>query len=218
MGLTGSISELHRRSVAKGASFVANLWLSVAIFLMVLNLFLVLTLRQVAPQLKIISQPVFSDALTSSQTVISEPFDVDMMDKNKINEMLIRYYLSNRYGVVPDFSEMYRRWAAGGVLDRLSPDSVYKPFARENVGQLEQISKLGTTSSINITKMSHLDNTWTIELEVFTRENASGRVMRQLYDVVLEVRTHPRNAFFNSDFINPYGLQIVDFRQTQKKQ
>lgn len=218
MKVTGSISELRQRSVQKGGLFMARLGMAATVFLMALNLFIVLTLWQVAPQLEIISQVVFQDAQTSSQSVIAEPFDAEMMDKKKIDEMLVRYYLLNRYGVMPDYDEMVHRWGAAGILDRLSTDNVYYPFAQEVNERLKQIDKEGQTSNVSIRKMTRLDNTWTIELEVFTLNPQMGQLSSRVYDVVLETATHPAYAFYNIDFINPYGLQIIDFRQTQKKQ
>lgn len=218
MKLKGSISDLHRRSVEKGGAFAAKLWMGIALLSMALNLFIVLTLWQISPKLEVISQIVFQDALTSRQAVIAEPFEANMMDKDKINEMLVRYYLSNRYSKLPDYGEMSRRWGVNGVLDRLSTDNVYYAFAQGVFDQLEQIEKDPKTSSVNIRKISRLDNIWTIELEVFTFDQQTGQLSSRVYDVVLETIVDPSYAFFNVDFINPYGLQITNFRQTQKKQ
>jgi len=218
MNLKSSFSDLHRRSVEKGGAFVAKLWMGIALLSMVINLFIVLTIWQISPQLEIISQIVFQDALTSRQAAIAEPFDAHMMDQNKINEMLVRYYLENRYGVLPDYDEMMHRWGGNGILDRLSTDNVYYPFFQTVVERLEQIDKEVETSSIDIRKISRLDNTWTIELEVFTFNQQTGQLSSRVYDIVLETAQDPSYAFYNVDFINPYGLQIVDFRQTQKKQ
>ena len=218
MKLKRTISDLHQRSVAKGGAFVAKLWMGLALLSMMLNFFIVLTLWQISPKLEIISQIVFQDALTSRQGVIAEPFDANMMDKDKINEMLIRYYLSNRYSVFPDYDEMAHRWGPNGILDRLSTDNVHYAFAQDAYGQLEEIDKNPQTSSVSIRKMSRLDNTWTIELEVFTFDQRTGQVSSRVYDVVLETAVDPAYAFFNIDFINPYGLQIVDFRKKKKKQ
>lgn len=219
MKLKSSLSHLHQRSVEKGGAFVAKLWMGIALLSMVLNLFVVLTIWQISPQLEIISQIVFQDALTSRQAAIAEPFDTHMMDQDKINEMLIRYYLENRYGVLPDYDEMFRRWGMNGVVDRLSTDNVYYAFTQGGAyAQLEEIEKNPQTNSVDIRKISRLDNTWTIELEVFTFDQRTGQLTSRVYDIVLETVQDPAYAFFNIDFINPYGLQIVDFRQTQKKQ
>ncbi len=206
-------NKIMRRVHAKGAEYTAKFWFVLCALSLMFNFFLVLTLQQTAPQLQVLAQIVPQDTVTSKQLSVLEPFDAEMMEQGKIEEMLVRFYLNNRYQFIPDVTEMTRQW--NSVLRSLSTASVFNEF--DPPADLEKLDKATFTTSAFVRSLNRIDNTWTAEVEVYTRNMENGMVTLKIYDVVLETISDKSLAFVSRDFLNPFGLRVIAYRETLKK-
>lgn len=218
-GTQQKFATTQKRLVEKGGLFVAMLFMGIALFSMAVNFFIVLTLWQTAPQLQVISQVVFQDAMGSKQLMLAEPFNSDMTDPQKLNEMFVRYYLINRLSTFPDPIEINQRWGTNGIIYRLSTAAVYAAFiGGTNLDQrLQAIERTVSTTNVSISKISRLDYTWTVDVDLFQYDPMTNQVFQQTVTAVVEIRNDPARVFFNYDLINPHGFIVVNYRQTQKK-
>lgn len=197
------------------AEAIAKFWMSIAAILVALNLFFVLTLMQMAPRLTIIAQ-VLTSPMNSNQFIQAEPFNADISDKNLIEEMMIRYYLTNRYFMVPDEEEMRNRWSGFGVVGQLSTPQVYEAFY-SGLGELpEKIRTLELTQNIDIRRVERHNDTWTVEFDIYRL--MGGVASKQTRVAVLESANAPHLGWYRTDFSNPYGFFIYSYTDAEKKQ
>ena len=106
-------------------------WLSMIICwgLWLVTFFIAVTLLQAVLQIHVVAQ-VAADVKKgyfsfSKEFVQTVPLDVlPVSEQQKIDEMLVRYYLEMRYTRIPDQIEMQRRW--GARLAFLSTYDVYR--------------------------------------------------------------------------------------------
>ena len=89
--------NLNLKQTTPGSGqLVARFWMVVASIVIGINLFLILTLLQMAPKLKVIAQILSTAPMRSEQLLQTEPFSSDTGDKSLIDEALLRFYLENR--------------------------------------------------------------------------------------------------------------------------
>lgn len=198
------------------AEALAKFWMIVASLLIALNLFFILTLVQMAPRLKIIAQ-VLTSPMNSLQFIQAEPFDSDISDKNLIEQMLIRTYLTNRYIFFPDEEDMMYRWGPYGIIANLSAPAVYEAFYK-GLGEekLKNLRQLEYTQYIDITRIQRLNDTWTVEFDIYKLINGSTSKTTRV--AVLESAYHPAFKMFRTDYSNPYGFYISSYTDAEKKQ
>lgn len=196
------------------AEAIAKFWMIIASVLIGLNLFFVLTLMQMAPKLTIIAQ-VLTSPMNSSQFIQAEPFSADISDKNLIEEMLIRSYITNRYFIVPDEEEMKFRWSGFGVVGQMSTPNVYEAFYK-SLGELpENVRTLEFTQNADIRRVERHNDTWTVEFDVYRL--MGGVATKQTKVAVLESARAPQMGWYRTDFSNPYGFFIYSYNEGVKK-
>lgn len=195
------------------AEAIAKFWMVVASVLIGLNLFFVLTLMQMAPKLTIIAQ-VLTSPMNSSQFIQAEPFRADISDKNLIEEMLIRNYITNRYFFVPDEEEMKFRWSGFGVIGQMSTPQVYEAFYNSLGEMPEKVRSLEYTQNVNIKRVERHNDTWTVEFDVYRL--MGGVAAKQTKVAVLESANAPHLGWYRTDFSNPYGFFIYSYNEGEK--
>lgn len=197
------------------AEALAKFWMIVAAVLIAMNLFFILTLVQMAPQLKIIAQ-VLTEPMNSTQFIQAEPFESDISDKNLIEQMMVRRYITARYTMYPDEEEMKFEWGPFGLISNLSIGRVYNAFYA-SLGELPQkIRQMGFTQGVDIRRISRHNDIWTVEFDILRM--AEGIIQKQTKVAVLKVGEHPVFRFFRTDFSNPYGFHVITYTDAEKKQ
>ncbi len=191
--------------------------LFLAFLSLVLLVLLALTALQTEKELQVNAQ-IFSATKDSatlhefSQLNTFAPMEV--VDREKIDEMLARYYLAIRYEQFPDPNEMVYRWGRGGPLYLLSLPSVYSDFAQDLEKKIEGLPN--TVSSIEIRKLKRSDNRFDVTFrihEVFP----DGQVRPKEKNAILEFRYISARRRFSPFFTNPYGLIFTRFEETDVK-
>ncbi len=206
------------RSVA--AEYLAKVWMLVAVVFIAINLFVVLTLLQVAPKLTVIPQ-VLTSPMDSQEFIQAEPFSANISDKKLIDEMLVRYYLDMRLSELRDPIEMARRWSSRGPVAVLSSPAVYAAFANQGkdktlADRLKAVQSQPFTVGVHVTNISRWDNTFVIDFDLIQYANGSVSVKHK--SVTMEVRFYRSRAFLGKNAGNPYGMTVVTYTERNKNQ
>lgn len=206
----------------------AKFWMTLASVSITFNLLIVLTLVQMAPKLKAIAQILPSPMSTTEHiqidTLPAPGFLSTDSLSNKVNrelldEMLIRYYVDRRISTFADKNEMNSRWGRFGDISRLSAPPVYSKFAKGLAEKIKQIGGLKETKSVDIVHISKLGNTYTVEFDVYTFNQYDStvrpRVQRRSANII--IGHHPKRAFFSGRFSNPFGFYIQQYDEAVKR-
>lgn len=211
--LFSSLKETNIRGLA--VELLAKFWMIIAAIIIGINLFIVLTLLQMAPRLQIVAQ-ILTTPMSSQELVQADPFSSAIGDKKLIDETLIRYYLDMRLSEFYDKQEMARRWQAGGPVFRLSATDVYQRFAQNLKEKLAAVNTSPGTKSVDVLSVSRLDNTFTVEFDIYVYSRGSMQVQRRV--AIIEVGYNPLRRFFRTTASNPYGLFVKKYTESVKKQ
>lgn len=191
-----------------------NFWIFITGCLIAVNTFFALTLLQMAPRLQVTAQ-ILTAPMTSGALIETEPFASDVGDKELIDEMLVRYYLTMRHTFFPDDVEILRRWSVYGPIFVLSTPAVFKNF-REDIAQMtENITKAGYTTNVDIRSVSRNGNIFTVDFDLYTL--MGGTVSKKSRVAIVETVYDPDNIFYMSEYANPYGLTVKGYQESEKK-
>lgn len=194
---------------------LAQFWMVIASFAISVNLFLILTLLQMAPKLQVIAQILTTSPMHSTQLLQTEPFSQNTSDKKLIDETLLRYYLENRYSSFADKVEMGYRWGGAGPVAFFSAPDIYRKFAQNLKEKISAIHASKTTTSIDILSISRLDNIFTVEFDIYKYNR--GQIQKKRRVAVIEIAYSARRRSFNRLHSNPYGMYIKSFTEKAKK-
>jgi hypothetical protein len=190
-------------------------WLFITTVVMAMNIFLALTLVHFAPKVQVVAQFFSPNVMNFGQLTEATSFNGDVSDKRLIDEMLVRYYIHMRHEFIRDKYELSRRWGPIGPVARLSFPNVYQDFS-DNIGELdEKIKNSAGTSSPHVTSVSRFDNIFTVDFDVY--EWINGGVVRRGRRAVIRVVDLPERRGFWFDMVNPYGLTVQQYNETEKK-
>ncbi len=139
---------------------------------------------------------------------------MEVVDREKIDEMLVRYYLSIRYEQYPDPDEMVYRWGRGGPLYLLSLPSVYSDFAQELEKKIEGLPN--SVSSIEIKRLERTNNRFDVTFHVY-EVLADNQVRFKEKNAILEFGYFSARRRFSPFFTNPYGLVFTRFEEADVK-
>ncbi len=219
------ISQLFSsgRSNSYMASGLVKGWLLIASAMLGLNLFIILTLVQTAPQLRVVAQVLPQDMMTSLQMAEAAALESDVGDKKLIEEMLVRFYLTQRYTFFPDELEMTQRWGGNGAISILSTPSVYQKY-QEDIKPLREVIKSTTkTTYVDVRSLSRQDNTFTVDFDLYTMEKGlptqrKSRTAVIRFQNIAGRRLLSANAYNRLGFTNPYGFTVTSYNESEKKQ
>lgn len=200
--------------IGAGRSF-AKLWMIIASVFIGINLFLILTLLQIAPRLQVVAQVLREEPMNTLEYLQVEPFNRKISDKKLIDEALIRFYMDTRHNLFGDKPEMTYRWGVGGPVYRLSAPKVYNEFAGNLKEKLKTVSPKSPSTSIKILRFSaRQDTIYDIEFDKYTFSKGQIGVRRK--NAVLKIDYSPWYKSMGNYPINPYGMHIVHYSETNK--
>lgn len=196
------------------AQAIAKFWMVVASILIGLNLFFVLTLMQMASRVTVVPQVLSKEPMHSLQLIQAQSFATHISDKKLIDEMMIRYYLTERHTRFADEREMLNKWGWGGAIAQLSTPAVYSEFY-QSLGELpENVRQMPYSQGIDIRTVSRINGTWTVEFDLYRLEN--GFVHKETRVAVLESAEAPSRRGFWLRMSNPYGFVIINYTDAVK--
>lgn len=224
------ISMFIKNQKARGkiAVFLAKFWMTLAAISIAINLFIVLTLVQMAPKLKTIAQILPSPMSTMEHIqidtlpvtgLLSSTSHSNKANRELLDEMLIRYYIDRRISYFADKFEMTERWGNRGEIRRLSSPAVYAAFSKNIQETIKKISSEKETRSVEIDKISKLGNTYTVEFKVYSFNPYDPLVKPVVQERVATVTIshYPNKHFYSSTLSNPFGFYIQKYDESIKK-
>ncbi|MBO7244411.1 MAG: type IV secretion system protein [Alphaproteobacteria bacterium] len=224
------ISSLIKNQKARSqfAVYWAKLWMTIASISIAINLFIVLTLVQMAPKLKMIAQILPSPMHTLDHIqidtlpvkgLLNSTANSNRINRELLDEMLIRYYIDKRISHFPDKIEMNSRWGAAGDIRKLSSPSVYSKFAKNMKEKIEQITSTRETRSVDITRISKLGNIYTVEFDVFLFNPYDPVVKPKIQKRIatITINHHPNRHVYSRILSNPFGFYVEKYDEDIKK-
>ena len=184
--------------------------------LWIVTFFIAVTLFQAVLQIRVIAQVVqnvekgfikFNEDL-----IVATPLNTSGWEK--IDEMLVRYYLEMRYSIVPDRAEMERRWTENGIVSYLSTPSVYKDFKPKNV----VFEKMDNTQP-RVIDILHLDRKGTyysVDFDLYTFDGSTAWV-KAPKRVVVQFSYAPARAGLRRSLSNPHGFIVTRVDESDRK-
>ena len=193
---------------------VSLFWAFLSLVVLVL---LSLTALQTEKELQVNAQ-IFS-ATKDSATLhefsqLNTVVPMEVVDREKIDEMLARYYLSIRYEQYPDQNEMIYRWGRGGPLYLLSLPSVYSNFAQDLEKKIESLPN--SVSSLEIKRLERTNNRFDVTFRIY-EILPDNQVRSKEKNAILEFGYISQRRRFSPFFTNPYGLVFTRFEETDVK-
>lgn len=218
----------NQKARGKIAVFLAKFWMTLAAISIAINLFIVLTLVQMAPKLKTIAQILPSPMSTMEHIqidtlpvtgLLSSTSHSNKANRELLDEMLIRYYIDRRISYFADKFEMTERWGNRGEIRRLSSPAVYAAFSKNIQETIKKISSEKETRSVEIDKISKLGNTYTVEFKVYSFNPYDPLVKPVVQERVATVTIshYPNKHFYSSTLSNPFGFYIQKYDESIKK-
>lgn len=210
------VPQQLKKSNPDYAQAIAKFWMVVASIFVGFNVFFVLTLMQMAPRLTVVPQVLSKEPMHSLELIQAESFDTNIADKRLIDEMMIRYYLTERYTRFADAQEMQNKWGPWGTVSLLSTPQVYQEFY-QSLGEItENVQQMPYSQGIDIRTIKRTGKTWTVEFDLY--KMAQGFVSKETRIAVLESAETPYRRAFRLRNTNPYGFIIINYTDAVKKQ
>ncbi len=183
----------------------------------ILTFFITVTLFQAALQIRVVAQVVQNlekgFILFSDDLVRAAPLDV--VDRRRLDEMFVRYYLDMRYSVIPDAMEMERRWGERGVVAALSVPAVYKILGSQLSPNFEKFETVNPRV-VDILKMERKGMRFTVDLDIYTF-NGSTSWLKEPRRVVVEYSYSPNKRFLGRSMSNPFGFVVTRVDESDRK-
>ena len=196
------------------AEFKSQVMLLILIIILGINFLLALTLMQTVPNLKLLAQIITPELSRTQQTLRVVPLESSPLYDAEMEELFVRSYLDWRLTYFPDLREMQYRWGPGGPVWWLSSPQVYGQFYKGKKWLSEYVKTNSVTRSIDIKSMYHLDNDWTIEVEVFTL--AGETVTSQIFVVNLTT-SYKGTVLTSKRLMNPRGFMVRKYKASVKR-
>ena len=196
--------------------FSLKFLMGLSIVLMAICVILVITLSEMAPEVHVIPQLFRKDPMMANQfveaTVISP--NVRPKESKLIDEMLIRFYVENRYFYIPDLGELAYRYGRNGPIARLSTPSIYFAFVKSKGNYLENVQNNRGTVSVDIWRINRRDNVFYVDFDIYRMtegRQAFGGTKRAT--IKIDHNWNRRNMN-RRDFVNPYGFYVKSYDET----
>lgn len=189
-------------------------WIGLSIVLMTVCILLVLTLLNMAPQVKVIPQMFSPDSMTFPQLIEATNINaLNAQERRLIDEMMVRFYIENRHFYIPDRAELDYRYGPRGPVGRLSAPAIYNKFIAGKGNYAENIANDDGARTVDILNVTRRDNTFTVDFRLYSYNK--GKVIpggTRRATVKIGYNRAFRN--FARDFANPFGLYVVSYDET----
>ena len=193
-------------------------WMGLSIVLMTICILFVITLSNMAPQIRVIPQLFRPDTMSANQFVEATAINphVSVKESKLIDEMLIRFYIENRYFYVPDIKELRYRYGGRGPVARLSRPDVYAAFAKSKGNYLENVQNNPDTVTVDILNVRRRDNVFTVDFDIY-RFTDGRQAFSGTKRATVKIGHNWGLRSFGADFVNPYGFFVMSYDETSLK-
>ena len=187
-------------------------------FMWILTFFITVTLFQAALQIRVVAQVVqnIEKGFIQFNTDLVQISPLMTVKHDRLDEMLVRYYVETRYSNVPDREEMERRLGKQGTLAYLSSPDVYKDFkAKDDLIESAETS-LARSVDILAVKKEKGQSYYTVDFDVYIYDRLSGW-SKESKRVVVRFMHVPSRRMLNQTLANPYGFVVTRLDESSRR-
>lgn len=196
-----------------------RVWLSLLVASLLVMVFLVITLMNYTPQVKVLAQFFTPDAMGFNQeietTTLWAPQE-QLTDHDVIDEMFARAYVEARNEYIPDGYEMAYRWGGRGPVALMSTGPVFRAFLAQKGAFLEKIQENKATTSVDIVKIYRNGFVFTVDFDLWQFSGGQSRFAGRRRATLRFART--MRGSWNRFFVNPYGFRVTSYNETALRQ
>lgn len=193
-----------------------RLFMLVCWVLWVLTFFLTVTVFQAVLQIQVVAQ-VFQDkerVFNVFNEDLAQIYPLESLNREKIDEMLLRYYLELRYTRIPDVAEMERRWGPYGVFSYFSSPASYQAFLKE-YPSFEKIANM-KPQTIDILSVQRENGYYSVDCDLYTFDRFL-QWQKNPKRLVVEFNYWPSRAVLAKRFANPNGFVVIRVDESERK-
>ncbi|MBQ3695694.1 MAG: hypothetical protein II938_01825 [Alphaproteobacteria bacterium] len=184
--------------------------------LWIVTFFITVTLFQAVLQIRVVAQVVQNverGFIWFNQDLV-QISPLTIVRNDRLDEMLVRYYLDMRYSVIPDRDEMERRWASGGIISYLSSSSVYDDF-KPSEGTYEKMEN-AMPKVVDILNVERRGVYYSVDFDIYTFDGFANWI-KNPKRVVVQFAHMPSRAGLGRNLSNPYGFTVTRIDESDRK-
>ena len=192
-----------------------KVWMGLAIILMILMVWQVLTLSRMASEIKVLPQLFSPDVMRFNQYLEATNLDAgrQLTDRKLIEEMLVRFFVENYHFYIPDKWELQYRYGPLGPVARLSTPAVYARFMDGKEDLANQTQDVTRTAMANITRVTRQGDVFTVDFDTYEMDDLQVRKTGSRR-ATLRVGYYSGRVYYLNDFVNPFGLTVESYDET----
>ena len=193
-----------------------KVWMGLTGVLMFLMVWIVLTLSNMAPQVAVLPQLFSPDIMRFGQRIEATNLNAgqQLTDRKLIDEMLVRFFVENYHFYIPDRWELDYRYGPMGPVARLSTPKVYSGFMADKKDYRNDIENKTYTQMADITRVSRRDNVFTVDFDLYEMKGFKVQKVGSRR-ATLRVGFYKGRQLYLTDFINPFGLTVEVYDESQ---
>ena len=207
LDLMAAISEAR----VKRARVCSWIFMSLAIVSLFFNVLLVVTMLQMGSKLTVMTQ-LFNTTRGTSSLVLSDVLNHNLGDLELLQKAFVHRYIEERNFVIPDKTEMWRRWGPLSTLSLMSGRGVWTPVYKEGDDRLKALDDALPTHADNIRIISHVGNSWLVEFDLWT--HGKNGMTKQKMKFSLDIgynRNRMQKVAPAGYYYNPLGMVITRY-------
>lgn len=193
-----------------------KVWMGLTGVLMLLMVWIVLTLSNMAPQVAVLPQLFSPDIMRFGQRLEATNLNAgqQLTDRKLIDEMLVRFFVENYHFYIPDQWELDYRYGPLGPVARLSTPAVYRQFMADKKDYRADVENKPYTQMADITDVSRRDNVFTVDFDLYELQDFQVRKTGSRR-ATLRVGFYKGRKQYLTDFVNPFGLTVEVYDESQ---
>ena len=181
----------------------------------ILTFFITVTLFQAVLQIRVTSQVVqnVEKGFIWFNKDLIRAIPLEVVSPERMDEMLVRYYLEMRYSLLPDRAEMERRWGSRGVVAFFSTPSVYSKAGLEE--QLEGIENK-PPRTVDILKTVRKGTYYLVDMDIYSFDGSTNWV-KSPKSIVVQFSYTPSRRYLGRGWSNPKGFIVTRVDESDRK-
>lgn len=212
----GLQTEVMKKRI-RSAEILSGISMTAAFILLFFYFLLSLFFLQMVPYVEVVAQPL--SLVTSSKDYVTfEPLKGQLHSLDKINEGLVRFFVTTYHTSFPDLEELTRRWKPGGDLWVFSSPKVYYDFNRRYFSRIETIAAPNAAVvDVDIQNVKRVGSNWQVEFDL--RRFLPGSSIPEVTPVIasLTVLNLPGNVRWGKIVSNPVGMTVMEYQVTARR-
>jgi len=171
----------------------------------ILTFFMAVTLFQAVLQVDVLAQIVPKDVMSSMNWSDTTP--ISIVERKKIDDVLVRLFVTTRYSFISDRQEMTRRWGPGGVLAYLTTPFLYSNLVPDPQ-QYTDADERKRQRVVDIISSKRSDNYYTVVFDLY-EATGYGDWTKSTHSVIVQFAYSRGRRTLRGLTANPYGFVVV---------